>query len=311
MAERKVAILLSTFNGEKYLAEQIESLQKQTYRDWTLFIRDDGSIDQTHRIINDFCNADSRIHWINNSKQKNCGVKASFLKLLAYAKADFYMFCDQDDVWLPSKIEKTLATMAGSEFEPQLSFTDLKLVDSQLNPIGTGTVLQNVDVHHWITPESLFFDNVITGCTVMINEALKQIVLPVDPSKIVMHDWYFSMVASQIGKIHFLNQPVILYRQHQNNQVGINGGIISKLSKVKHFRKFKRQVLLQIQQGRISIGKTNYVPSQHTIDFLIIPKQSRSYLKAWIVFRSRFRKHTMPGTLALNIALLSLRRVGN
>ena len=100
----KVTILLSTYNGEQFLAEQIKSIQEQTYRDWQLLIRDDGFTDGTRAVIEDFCRKDERIAFINRENLQNLGVIQSFHSLLQYQDSDFYLFSDQDDVWLPNKI---------------------------------------------------------------------------------------------------------------------------------------------------------------------------------------------------------------
>ncbi|GEO70630.1 glycosyltransferase family 2 protein [Levilactobacillus acidifarinae] len=309
MADKEVAVLLSTYNGANYLAEQIESLQKQLYKNWNLFIRDDGSTDQTQQIIKEFCAMDFRIHWINADKQKNCGVKQSFLTLLEKVDADFYMFCDQDDVWLPNKIEVTVAAMNNDKEIPQLVFTDLNLVDEKLQLISNETVLSRVNTDYWLNPDNLFFDNIVTGCTVMINNSLKKKVLPVDSQQIVMHDWFFALIAAQSGQIHFINQPTILYRQHQDNQVGINKSFFGKLRKIKDFSKFEKLLILQIKQGKISIAKTNYVPMRRAENFLKIFDQGSSVRKSWMIFKNGFKKHTISGTLALNAALLGIKFV--
>ncbi len=104
----KVNILMSTYNGQQFLAEQIRSIQEQSYIDWTLFIRDDGSSDRTREIIKDFVEQDQRIHFIDVETDENLGVIKSFHRLVHYDTADFYFFSDQDDVWLPNKLEVSL-----------------------------------------------------------------------------------------------------------------------------------------------------------------------------------------------------------
>ena len=105
----KIHILLSTYNGEQFLAEQIQSIPQQTVQDWKLLIRDDGSTDRTREIIREFVAQDSRIHWINENESKNLGVIKSFHNLAQFEEADVYFFSDQDDVWLPQKLELSLA----------------------------------------------------------------------------------------------------------------------------------------------------------------------------------------------------------
>ena len=105
----KINILMSTYNGEQFFAEQIESIQKQTVKDWTLYIRDDGSSDTTPEIIKHYAQLDSRIVFINADNRENFGVIKNFYTLLKHSKADYYFFSDQDDIWLEDKLAVTLA----------------------------------------------------------------------------------------------------------------------------------------------------------------------------------------------------------
>ncbi|WP_373880083.1 glycosyltransferase family 2 protein [Levilactobacillus brevis] len=306
MAKKKIAILLSTYNGQQYLAEQLQSLQKQSYEDWHLYIRDDGSHDKTTHIIREFCESDSRIVWVNEKKQINLGVKQSFMRLLTDVEADYYMFCDQDDVWLPNKISITLAAMEDNGV-PQLTFTDLRLVDNKLNLIKRESVLSRVKVGYWTDASNVFFDNVVTGCTVMINSELKSAVLPVNADAIVMHDWFLTIIAAQIGTIHFVAQETILYRQHQENQVGINVSYLARLAKLKNFKKFIKQTALQVNQANLSLKKTDYRASKKMNRFVNFPQRRGWEKLGLLISKGGFKKHTLFGTVALNLALFSLK----
>lgn len=306
MAKQKIAILLSTYNGQQYLAEQLQSLQKQSYEDWHLYIRDDGSSDRTTHIIEMFCKSDSRITWVNERRQINLGVKQSFISLLSDVEADYYMFCDQDDVWLPDKITVTLEAMTANAI-PQLVFTDLRLVDSELNAIKKESVLSRIKVEYWIDASNVFFDNVVTGCTVMINAALKRAILPVNVDMIVMHDWFFAIIATQVGTVHFVEKETILYRQHEQNQVGMNDSYLARLTKLKNFKKFMNQTALQISQAKLSLKKTGYRASSKMNEFINFPEQKRGSKLRLVILKNSFKKHTLVGTIALNLALLGLR----
>jgi len=215
-----IIILLSTYNGEKYLKEQLDSLYKQTYKNIKIIVRDDGSTDKTLDILQsyDVCLLKSN---------GNIGVKRSFSLLLEYAientNADYFMFCDQDDVWKEDKVEKTLAKMEELEQQckniPILVHTDLVLVNEKLEVIHP-----SFWEHEYIIPginsfNRLLMQNTITGCTVMINRKLAQFSLPIS-EEIIMHDWWIGLVASKFGKIDFVKNPLILYRQHANNSIG-------------------------------------------------------------------------------------------
>lgn len=213
----QVAILMSTFNGEKYIAEQIESIQKQTYKNWKLFIRDDGSSDNTLTIINEYCSRDKRITILKS--KKNVGIVGSFLALLKHAKSKFYMFCDQDDVWLHSKIQDSLEVMNSVKNQdiPVCIHTDFSLVNSKLDKIN-----ENKSRNIFSSFEKVLFCNCVVGCTIMINDALKKLIdfENFNYKQIYMHDWWFALIAAEFGQLKYLDKKTILYRQHLNNVVG-------------------------------------------------------------------------------------------
>lgn len=221
-----VAILMATFNGERYLAEQIDSIINQTYTDWVLFIRDDGSTDGTVNVIDRYCaNYPDKIIRIFDSSEKH-GSSANFANLQQFVTNNYdfslFMFADQDDVWLTNKIE--LSAKRIHEFndnQPVLIHTDLKVVDKNLNELDKSYVGYRAlrpdfkDINH------LLIQNNATGCTMMWNKPLNDIIsdsLSIDG--IIQHDWWMSLVASGFGKIEFLSEPTILYRQHDRNEIG-------------------------------------------------------------------------------------------
>ena len=221
----RIAILMATFNGEQYLEAQIDSLLAQSCTDWELFIHDDGSKDGTAGILKAYEQANpNRIHVLSG---ESCGsAKENFFFLLSLVRAPYIMFCDQDDVWIPDKIEITLAHMhlleeqAGTR-TPCLVFSDLSVTDSNLNLLAERmSVYQKLDPHR-TEPGNLIIQNVITGCTVMINSALVELVLkPENTDRMIMHDWWCALLAACFGKVSFVDQPLVLYRQHEGNSVG-------------------------------------------------------------------------------------------
>lgn len=218
-----VDILLSTYNGEKYLDEQLDSIVKQTYKPWFLLIRDDGSNDDTREIISRFCKLyPEKIREIVD-KEGNVGSSLSFSLLLEQSKSEYIMFCDQDDVWLEDKIEITYNELTKIEKEngqiPLLIFTDLIVVDEELNTINKS----------FMNELKLFPDvvnnlhkamalNVVAGCTIMINDKAKKYILPFH--KLFIHDYWMTINIIKYGKCKYVNKQTILYRQHRNNVYG-------------------------------------------------------------------------------------------
>lgn len=218
-----ISILLSTYNGSKYLKNQLDSLFAQTYKDFEIVARDDGSSDDTVEMLSSY-----NVKVLNTGE--NLGAKMSFAALLEYAvnnsASEYFMFCDQDDVWSTDKIEKTLAKMQEMKQQfgdiPLLVHTDLEVVDESLNTINDS--FMNFQKINPIKNNfhNLLIQNTITGCTVMINRKLAQMCLPI-PSGAIMHDWWLGLVASKFGKIGYLPEPTIKYRQHSSNAVGAKG----------------------------------------------------------------------------------------
>lgn len=251
MVTKKIAILLSTYNGERFLEEQIESIIKQSNQQWTLYIRDDGSTDKTLDILGRY-QADDRIQWINENKPQNLRVIGSFLKLLESAEADYYMFCDQDDVWLSDKVQVTLNKMLTLEAEnkqqPILVHTDLRIVDQDLKATSESMIkTQNLDPQPSFG--RLLVQNSITGCTMMINQNLKDRCVGLDFTKIRMHDWWFALVASAFGTIGYVPQATILYRQHGDNEVGAKNSLSELMSRKHLFAQTKQMIQLAMAQA--------------------------------------------------------------
>ncbi|HFI0678031.1 TPA: glycosyltransferase family 2 protein [Streptococcus suis] len=214
----KVNILMSTYNGQQFLAEQIRSIQEQSYTDWTLFIRDDGSSDNTKEILKDFERQDSRIHLIDNDKSDNLGVIKSFHKLVNHDRADYYFFSDQDDVWLPNKLELSLKEAQNYLADlPLMVYMDLKVVNQDLE-IMTESMVKSQSNHANTELVQELTENTVTGGVAMINHALAEMWQETDD--ILMHDWYLALLASAFGNLVFIDQPGELYRQHSDNVLG-------------------------------------------------------------------------------------------
>lgn len=234
-----IDILLATFNGERYLGEQLDSLFAQTFRDWRLIIGDDGSTDKTTHII-ESCLADQGgSALLLPPSGTTLGPCANFARLLQHSTAEYSMFCDQDDVWLPRKIETTLKKMQEMERGfgkdmPLLVHTDLEVVGSELQPVAPSLWrYQGTNPNHG-SLNRLLVQNVATGCTIMINRSLRDLALPIPPEA-RMHDWWLCLVAAAFGTVGFISEPTILYRQHGRNDSGAKpSGLGVALRKILH-----------------------------------------------------------------------------
>lgn len=216
-----ICILLATYNGKRFLSEQLDSLLSQSYTSWELFVRDDGSTDGTIQIINRYLAKDTRIHLIPNG-EKNSGSCQNFAQLLLLTANDFnyFMFCDQDDVWLPNKIGETYALMReleelNSHSAPILVYTNFTYVYSNLETIQSKKNFETTKVGT-IKFAHLLAQNPIYGCTMLFNKPLAKIIGHI-PMQAENHDYWTALVASAFGKIGYLKTPAILYRQHNSN----------------------------------------------------------------------------------------------
>lgn len=221
-----IEILLATYQGEQFIAEQIESILAQSYSEWTLLIHDDGSNDGTIEIAKKYALAHpSKINFIQDGVRTG-GAKNNFSHLLSKSSSDYVMFCDQDDVWMPDKIEISFAQLTKAEREfgkdtPIGVFSDYWIVDSKLNTISeSGWKSQQNGAELSANIRMLAVRNCITGCTMMINRAALSVALPI-PDAAVMHDWWIGLAILKFnGRLVPIETPLLLYRQHGGNVVG-------------------------------------------------------------------------------------------
>lgn len=261
----KIAILMATYNGEKYICQQIDSILSQTCKDWELYIHDDGSTDNTIAVVESYVEKyPNKIHLIDG--KSTGGAKYNFFYMFGQVEAPYYMTCDQDDVWLDKKIELTydkMLTIENKADVPCLVYTELRVVDSELNTIAdTMSGYQSLDCHKR-TINQFILQNSVTGCTMMVNRALRDKMLRItDIDNTIMHDWWAALVAAQFGKTAFIDEPTILYRQHGDNSLGALG--INKLSYIVRRVWQKKQIQESMRLGRLQareFAKTYNLPA--------------------------------------------------
>ena len=220
----KVAVLMSTYNGEKYIREQIASiLEQQGDFSLDIWVRDDGSADATRQILEEYA-ADGKLQWYTGENLKPA---RSFWDLLLHCRGyDYYAFADQDDVWLPGKLQSAVASLA-AESGPAAACANACLVGSDLESLGRNVYLMPPPTDL----ETMSIAGGILGCTMVINKALAELLQsrPM-PRVMVMHDFYIALVCKLAGgKLCFDMTPQILYRQHGNNVVGASKNKIAAL----------------------------------------------------------------------------------
>lgn len=220
-----IDILLTTYNGEKYLSEQIDSILSQTFTDWRLLIRDDGSSDSTTQIINTYHDKHPQKIIFLSDDEGNLGLTKSFSKLMSQSDAEYIAFCDQDDVWMEYKLELQIQEITKAEKKfgsdiPILIHTDLKVVNKDLEIISESFwKYQKLNPYKMNKLNVLVLQNFVTGCSSLINRALVNAAQPIEDNAII-HDWWIALVAVLYGKIITIDRASLYYRQHDTNDTG-------------------------------------------------------------------------------------------
>ncbi len=245
----QIAILMATYNGAAYLSEQLDSILCQTFADWHLYIHDDSSDDETLEILSRYEREhQQQITILNYSPQG--GACRNFFSLLDAVEAPYYMFSDQDDVWLPMKIEKTFERMNTIEQEapgtPIVVHSDLCMVDASLQPIAPSFIRnQQIKIERIRHFEDYAATNTVTGCTMIFNQKAKQC-MKMPKTKAMMHDsWICLSVVAHNGIVSFIDEPLVKYRQHGNNTLGATD--ISKMTMLHKLRIAHRMLKADIR----------------------------------------------------------------
>ena len=245
----KVQILLSTYNGEKYLREQLDSILRQDCKErgcaeFCLLVRDDGSSDRTPEILEEYAKKyPERIMWYQG---ENIGVVASFLELVCRSDdhVSYYAFADQDDVWMEDKITSAVSALRQmpDHTQPNLYCCRPQIVDENLKEIFSKR--ERIRVRPGFG--NALIENIVVGCTIMMNHFLRDMLVARPPHEIMMHDRWIYLLASCFGEIFYDESAHIYYRQHENNTVGMNDGVVKEFfGRLSQMRKKCRAISAQ------------------------------------------------------------------
>lgn len=257
--ENELAILLATYNGEKFIEKQINSILNQTFQNFICYISDDGSKDRTLEIIMKYQKiSNGKIRLISKDIDCESGPKANFFRLIDYvlkfSNAPYIMFCDQDDIWELDKIEKQILFIKSLDIEngkPQLVFGDQILIDDNDHVIA-----ESAEKYSGRTPadyqfKRLVFRNTVAGCVMCINRNLLEMMgCYTNLENIVLHDWWAMLIGVCCGETHYIDTPLMYYRQHGKNSVGVdNRNYLRKICKyIVHFKSSIRTKKEQIEK---------------------------------------------------------------
>lgn len=303
----KVDVVLSTYNGEQYLAEQLDSIRAQTHTGWRLLVRDDGSTDGTAEMLRRYAGDDERIRFVNDgAPAANLGFVGSFHTLVAQTDADFVVFSDQDDVWLPSKLEVLLTEARRHDNTvPVLYYTRWQAVDEHLEPIAAigdrQDLFATTRLHEQLTTNS------VLGATSMINARLARAWQGYEGLR--SHDVYLGLVAAALGELVYVPETTTLYRQHGRNQYGVDhqsAGGRSVRAKTEQFwtyyleqKKREARLVLAITGARIPPERRRLLEDFVLLNTYPLPRRVR------LVLRHRFYQRSTVATVKLWALLTS------
>jgi glycosyltransferase involved in cell wall biosynthesis len=307
MTEPVVNILLATYQGEAYLKEQLDSLATQTYPYWRLYVSDDGSTDGTLNIVKEFSQASNNIVTIFHGPCK--GVTRNFLnlidKMVSVCDKDLYAFCDQDDVWLPEKLNAAVEhykTQTLKAAQPYLYCSATKIVDANLNfkalsqkrpkPPSFGNAL---------------VQNIASGNTMLFNGALLNLIKLISAENVVIHDWLAYQLATGCdGVVYYDHNSHILYRQHNSNLIGSNSNLISRFNRLRAL--LAGEIKGWANQTEVSIESVNHYLSSNAIQQFKYFKNLRSEQNVLIrldqYYKSKLTRQTRGAQTSFFIALI-------
>lgn len=299
----RVVVLMSTYQGVRFVVEQLQSILGQLPPGGQVVVRDDGSTDGTPEAIAAL--QDPRIHLTCGP---NIGFARSFLILLAEAPddADMVMLADQDDVWLPHKVQRAWEHLAPLGGTPALYCSRLQLVDAQLRPIGLTPLRQRPPCF-----ENALAENIVTGCTAAMNlHALRLVRQCGDPAMVHFHDWWCYLVVAAFGQVVYDPEPTVLYRQHGGNVIGMGSGVGRYLANLRFIRKTSWVQIMyrQIENFR-HVYSEQLSPDKRRLMGQFFSPNSRTSVLALVFSWARFRQ-TLVDEFLLRLLVLTEYMLG-
>ncbi|MCR5272299.1 MAG: glycosyltransferase family 2 protein [Lachnospiraceae bacterium] len=236
---KRLQVLMSAYNGKKYIIEQLDSIFAQTYPNVEVLVRDDGSKDNTVELLEEYKKTHSNLTVF---AEQNIGLTKSFLSLVAKSDADYVAFSDQDDYWLPEKLEKAVKKLERID-GPALYCSNQILTDGKLNP------LDNSNMPSYTAGfGNALIETICTGCTCVMNKALVDNIKTHMPDHAIWHDWWAYLVASYIGTVVFDENAYIYYRQHGGNKLGASrSALVMIRNKWEYLKKSKGKLGRQLE----------------------------------------------------------------
>jgi glycosyltransferase involved in cell wall biosynthesis len=291
----RVIVVMSTFNGERFIGEQLDSILQQLPAQGMLMVRDDGSVDATAEIV-----AALKDPRVRLERGPNLGFGPSFLRLLRAVPSDaeMVMLSDQDDVWLPDKIQRAWDVLGPRRGRAVLYCSRMRLVDADLRVLG--------DSPQWPRGPSFrnaLVENITVGCTIALTpEALALVCRPGDDASVYFHDWWIYLVVSALGEVVIDPHPTLLYRQHGRNVIGFGAGLLHRYAAILRFLRqhnWVRSLFMQASHFRHTHGELLAPWQRELLDryfdatrrgsiarLLLTPARRRQFLRDEILLRA-------------------------
>ncbi len=270
----KVNILLSVYNGEAYLSQQLESILDQTYPSITVTARNDGSTDNSEEILRHYATGNAAIRIISGSRM---GMPGCFFELLRLADEDaqFYGLADQDDVWHREKVGRAVEMLSRNDGDgPLLYFSRVEFVDARLRHLGYSRVPTEIGFHNALV------ENIAPGCTAVINRGVMDLLRRGCPERTRVHDHWLYLVAAGFGKIVYDSMPLLKYRQHQRNLIG--GSSLTREIMAARAARFFRL-------GSRFLGYFDQAAEFHRIYGNLLPSNEMEILRGFLSSKSSLR----------------------
>ncbi len=248
----EIDVLMACYQGERFLPEQLSSLRAQDAADFTVLLQDDGSTDGTPALLQSVCLADARFR-LGCEAGRHLGAIGNFWSLLAQSSSPYTALCDQDDHWEPNRLSRCLSALKAMEARygadaPLMVHSDCRVIDAAGAPLQASFFRHQGWSPEAVTLPRLLVQNNVTGCTLMMNAALRRLLLAHgDPARMVMHDWFIALTAAAFGRIAFLDEPLVRYRQHGQNVKGASQASLPRRGVA---------ALSRVQRGKARIALT-------------------------------------------------------
>lgn len=302
----RATVLISTYNGEKHISPQLESIINEK-ADLSIRIRDDSSSDNTVSLIKSYINSHPEINFFFEPSNTNIKPCLSFSKLISESNEDYIFLCDQDDVWVQGRAQRMLDKIQLIESSigastPLLLISDAVVVDSNLQKISPSFWdYEALNSTARLEINSALIQNISPGCTMLFNKALADLVDEI-PAGTIMHDWWLYLVAACFGKVCFLEQPTILYRQHSNNAIGAKKARLpNPLQILQIISKSKKSLTLTKQQASLLLNSFPNLPKnkRDIVENFIAMFELGFFRKRISICRNKFYKSSLLRNIGL------------